>query len=545
MKTIHQTDVQSNRWLGHYRILRMVLIYLSLLALPVSSMAGTLNGFVTQVISSTDFDVGALHVMMSGKTQCETEDLHSDIQLISKPSYSIFAHHYFVLHSRPVPASARLTSCQRLPLTVGSHIRILGDARQGSFLAKLVIAYNVEIRQTFATDATHSDWEGGALLEETPQVSRTEHGWAGTMWLDGYPMTVTPDTYLQAAPLGTEMGYRPFRFFDAPEMGAILSKSSSPAFSATLLRPNTWATYRGAGRVGGDVLLYQARLWTNQIDIKEKEYWTQLAPLVRTPEYWSHIPGSVRFAHMSADKVLAILPDQNIQDFVSKLGESLIPQYQKALPELDTTKIDFRFYVVRPNSAELNAEMTKISGTPLTLRPSANAGAVAVPNGLILVPDSTLVRVHDVAQLASILSYAITSVLQKHSYITRYARSSNMSGMDFSSFLWDMSKSEQSLRIGIRQMYLSGYDIRESPFAWAVAQGKPVNNPIINSKNPDKEIPWYAAYAFNYISQYYQDVDYSKLKRGQAEYQQFLKELYKADPSLPHPTNAPSTTAKK
>jgi hypothetical protein len=66
-----------------------------------------------------------------------------------------------------------------------------------------------------------------------------------------------------------------------------------------------------------------------------------------------------------------------------------------------------------------------------------------------------------------------------------------------------------------------------------VAQGKPVQNPILNSKHPDQEIPWCAAYAFNYISHYYSDVDYSKLKRGQSEYQQFLQELYKADPSLP------------
>ena len=77
---------------------------------------------------------------------------------------------------------------------------------------------------------------------------------------------------------------------------------------------------------------------------------------------------------------------------------------------------------------------------------------------------------------------------------------------------------------------MAGYDIREAPFAWAVAQGMSVNNPVINSKDPDKEIPWYAAYAFNYISQYYKDVDYSKLKRGRKEYQQFLEELRKADP---------------
>ena len=80
-------------------------------------------------------------------------------------------------------------------------------------------------------------------------------------------------------------------------------------------------------------------------------------------------------------------------------------------------------------------------------------------------------------------------------------------------------------------MYLAGYDIREAPYAWAVAQGTPVNNPVMNSKHPDQETPWYAAYAFDYISQYYKDVDYSKLKRGDAEYAEFLGELRKADPA--------------
>ena len=123
-------------------------------------------------------------------------------------------------------------------------------------------------------------------------------------------------------------------------------------------------------------------------------------------------------------------------------------------------------------------------------------------------------------QVVSLLSYAITSILQKQANIACAG--------DIYDCLRD--EDEQLLRIGIRQMYLAGYDIREAPYAWAVAQGKPVNNPVINSRHPDKEIPWYAAYAFNYISQYYKDVDYSKLKRGEAEYQQFLQELRKADP---------------
>ena len=150
---------------------------------------------------------------------------------------------------------------------------------------------------------------------------------------------------------------------------------------------------------------------------------------------------------------------------------------------------------------------------------------IAISDGTILVPDVMLDRIQNQAQVMALLSYAITSILQKQAYIACAG--------DIYDCLRD--EKEQLLRIGIRQMYLAGYDIREAPFAWAVARGKPVNNPVIDSKDPDKEIPWYAAYAFNYISQYYKDVDYSKLKRGRSEYQQFLRELYKADPSLPRP----------
>ncbi len=143
----------------------------------------------------------------------------------------------------------------------------------------------------------------------------------------------------------------------------------------------------------------------------------------------------------------------------------------------------------------------------------------------IAIPLTTLERLDCEAQLAFILSYEISVVLQKHSYLARISL-----GADVDQAAITISRYEQAMRLGIRQMYLAGYDIREAPFAWAVAQGKPINNPLIDSKHPDKEIPWYAAYAFDYLSQYYQDVDYSKLKRGDAEYQQFLGELRKADP---------------
>jgi hypothetical protein len=86
------------------------------------------------------------------------------------------------------------------------------------------------------------------------------------------------------------------------------------------------------------------------------------------------------------------------------------------------------------------------------------------------------------------------------------------------------------MRLGIRDMYLAGYDIREAPFAWIDERGQQVSNPVINASNPDDRFAWYSAYAFTCIRRYYPNVDYSKLKRGDAEYAAFLQELRKADP---------------
>jgi hypothetical protein len=217
---------------------------------------------------------------------------------------------------------------------------------------------------------------------------------------------------------------------------------------------------------------------------------------------------------------------------------SVIPQIQAFVPQPDSTKIKLHFYAIRGTGMPLDSGMKELAGPTFLQRPSWDEAVVSLPNGLIVVPSRTLANATCNAQLASLLSYAVTAILQQNDFRARPGIARSADGAVVA-----MAQYQSTMRIGIRQMYLAGYDIREAPYAWAVAQGKPVNNPVIDSKHPDKEIPWYAAYAFNYISQYYKDVDYSKLKRGRKEYQQFLRELRKADPEAfaPQRTNAKQT----
>ncbi len=515
---------------------RPLLFSLLLLLLVVPAGAATANGFVTHIDSSTEFDVGTLHVVMSGQTHCEARELP-----VLKMSYHLltFNPQYPLPLFSGITKSIRLTSiaCDTRKLSIGSRIHLVGFMQSGGHFAANRVVTSAEVPSKLIVN--------GALLEETQELQQDAMGWHGTLWLDGYQMAVTNHTKLLTAPdstvFGVRWGSRWHRMSTIQLTHSRLSsKDVSQAFSARLLRANVCVAYHATRMTDGTITASQLRFWPNQIDANEEHYLNKFAAAVKTPNYTKNIPGTIDFKPMNLNpmngrrtKTINVLPYLEVQDWVSRLGMEMVPEYQKQLPDTNRTKIEFTFYVVHTFRSALNHYLGVINAGGSSYEDLV----VAMPNGVILIPDTALINLHNKAQLAALLSYAITSILQKHAYIAWPYVAGILSLGAYSDYgqpfaVW---QNEQTLRIGIRQMYLTGYDIREAPFAWAVAQGKAVANPVINSKHPDKEIPWYAAYAFNYISQYYKDVDYSKLKRGRAEYQQFLKKLYKADPSLPRP----------
>jgi hypothetical protein len=373
------------------------------------------------------------------------------------------------------------------------------------------------------------------------------------VWIDGYPLSITPDTKLLNAPSDTiftsnlnELSFKmPLRIH-----AGIKTQHPQTIAPVAPIRPNSWAIYHATVVTDGHIMANQIRAWSNKSDTKEEHYIKQFVPAIIPPDYRHDISGTIRYGEA---KRITIIPNQEIQEWVSRLGRKLIPASWEEAQANGPSKIQFRFYVVHSFPAWLGSYYVEANGfmpryelllwnrqSPFYYHkppPGATASeAVASPDGTVLIPDGVLGALQNEAQLAAMLSYAITSAIQAQGFhgLPSYLVPNGLeraSGIDAPNSpavgLW---QNEQVLRLGIRQMYLAGYDIREAPYAWAVAQGKPVNNPVIDSKHPDKEIPWYAAYAFNYISQYYPDADYSKLKRGEKEYQQFLHELRKADP---------------
>ena len=520
----------------------LMIALLSALALGAPCAAAvTLDGFVTNINAATSFDVGATHVDLNELSHCE-------IQRVFRSKMPVWGGNGWEAPRLSKPRKRTFVACGIQNLPVGSRVHLVGTLGEGGhFVANEMTVYSMRSEEIL---------EGGALLEEPPTLQRNTQVLTDTSWIDGYPMSITAQTKLLGAPAGTTFRYQ----FNIPlEIHARLRSHWTKRFvSANSLRSNTWVIYHAISTKLGSVIADQLRIWANEVDEREKSYLKNFCPRVIPADYSRNVPGTITYGDARS---ITIIPNQTAQTMVSDLGVQMIPTYQKELHDTDSTKIHFHFYVVKTFSAISGRYFVETSGlmphyellywdktsSSFYRKPQPAAVVkeiIASPDGTVFIPDRVLASLQTEAQLAALLSYAITSIVQTQVYHSwpRYLIPNVLERNVGSSYgdaatswpvgLW---QNEQVLRIGIRQMYLAGSDIREAPYAWAVAQGKPVNNPIIDSKHPDKEIPWYAAYAFNYISQYYQDVDYSKLKRGRAEYQQFLKELYKADPSLPAP----------
>ncbi|MHB1795590.1 MAG: hypothetical protein ACYCPO_11540 [Acidobacteriaceae bacterium] len=522
------------------------LLFLTAHAFP----ATTVDGFVTRIDSPLSFEVGELHIILNARTNCALRIIAAKDTSFDPWKWTI--PHTKLFLSKSDTTQTTIEPCGLLHSAIGSAVHLEGSLRidTRAFIASSFVL--ITVRQSI-------NLVGIALNEERVEQTRTSPPRKRELWLDGYPIAITRNSSLLPAPGNTSFSPAlenngAFKI-DWGDINASVSATDLKRGTSTSPSENMWIWYRAIQTANGSIRAVDMRFWNNYVGKRQEEYTRQFAPVVEVPDYATRALGHVIFLH--GDKA-TIVPDTGIQNWITKFGASVVPKDQQSLSSTDPAKVVFRFYVVQPFWAghflRYKYGFQNIDGTSCETGGEGDFGysnpngrsfmkdIVFTQNGVVLIPENVLGSLSNESELAALLSYGISSTIQNQFFrlwsITTYAPGVNlhtMSSNDLKLCAFVTRLNEQTLRLGIRQMYLAGYDIREAPFAWAVAQGKPVSNPIMNSKHPDQEIPWYAAYAFNYISQYYQNVDYSKLKRGRAEYQQFLKELYKADPSLPRP----------
>jgi hypothetical protein len=446
------------------------------------------QGYVTSVGPSAEFDVGARRVTVDPKVT-RTFEMKQGIEA-------------------NVPADSTIR--------VGLRVRVTGsfDKRTGNFIANFV---------ALLPPPETSEIKGTGLIEETPRLSRNAR--AGTLWVDGYPLQVTPQTKLLSA--------------------------DGSAFPLDQIATNVWASFQAKRGSDHSMEAQSITFHPNTATDEEIRYLDGLEPEIEQPDYASHRPGKIKFRYKWTPNypwTLSILPDKEVQDYVSRVGESLVPLYQRELPASDPTKVNFRFYVVE-----------KPSKLKETL-----SDACSTPGGVIYIPDNVLAVLDNEAQLAALLSNSIATVLEKHAYIHRdrakaqngiawasaftglYGLPANV-GNSAASSRFNLQMNEQASRIGLRYLLREGYDLREDPFAWTVAANENADNPLPIRGDPVAVVHGVmdvglSALAHSVMDDVYLDyasTDYSHLKINRDAYQQMLRELRAAAPKLPKSKNYP------
>ena len=500
-------------------------MYLICVVVPTALSAETIKGFITYIHPAGVFDVGSVHVSFSAQSICRFED--SAIQPEINPK------------TTPV-------QCRNGQASVGMFVVLTGEfAKPDTFVAtKLEVIRDTTLYVPKALSLPLLGMrppEGilirDPLAEEWPNLPNDSKA-SATWWIDGYPMTINQQTQLLASrssELAAGGGYNinPMHLIHFGHLGHAIR-------SWKVLGPNMWTLYHynSASASLNKGVATRIRVWPNTLTAAEKSFLAQYSAKISQPDDTSGDPGTIQFAQGPPIQTVA---RGTIQDYVSRVGESVVPKYQKQLAVDDPSKINFRFYVVRSFVYDAKTYLVSIDGfiphtsatkyrynQPITGKPVT--APVAVPNGIIMVPDTLCAHLHNEAELASLLSDSVTSVVQKQGYrawpFTRPQIDQEFGAMQY------LATGEKAalIRIGMRQLYLAGYDIREAPYVFSLEDGLPTSNPLATSAQNGATAPWYVSYTFSHISEYYKDVDYSKLKRGEAEYQQFLNELRKADP---------------
>jgi predicted Zn-dependent protease len=194
-----------------------------------------------------------------------------------------------------------------------------------------------------------------------------------------------------------------------------------------------------------------------------------------------------------------IPPSQEAQDYINKLGQSLIPSSQRALPETDPLKVPFKFFIVEFDE-------------PFVL--GLLHGEVAVSTGLFNLLENE-------AQLASMMSREIAHVVQKHQYWQfNESKQKRMSMVLGRAMSYSHLNQIQADRLSLEYMTAAGYDPREALRAWL----------LLEHKYPDKSdflsgAAEHRSYLMLELKNSYANFDYSGTKKNQDEFRKIAELL--------------------
>lgn len=247
----------------------------------------------------------------------------------------------------------------------------------------------------------------------------------------------------------------------------------APLASMADINTNVWIEFKGQQASDGHIVATQAVFTKNAVEDREDRLRNknEYNPATVDPEKQQ---GAVSKAFLGT-RMKRIPPYLNptMQTRIDRIGASLVPAYQLALPASDPTKINFRFHLIDVDWKN----------------------AVALPSGIVLVPRHVVEKMQNDAQLAAVLASALASSLEKRDFRDQPAMYTmqatgwatlaggafvpglgwaGLGGNAIASSVINRHDMEQSARVSLELLQDAQYDIYQAPIAWWVlASSKP------------------------------------------------------------------------
>ena len=229
------------------------------------------------------------------------------------------------------------------------------------------------------------------------------------------------------------------------------------------------------------------------VEPSERSLWNWWRVKVKQPDFDRRRSGEVTIRN---DIHYEIIANAEIQKYIADLGTSLVPPFQRDLPDDDPAKIPFKFYVVKRDQA----------------------GATAIATGVILVYTRTFEILKNEAQLASFLAHEIAHLTQKHLW--------RLDKMPPSSIKVGFARSyeNQADRLALEYAANAGYDPREAARTWKLMAQKLGYTPL-HSTHENYSVR--RAFIMGELEAHYHQLDYSGLKTEESRYTRIAERVKK------------------
>jgi hypothetical protein len=419
--------------------MRRTLVVLAVLALPCLARAedpDQLTGFITAIDSASAVKLDSTHVSLTAATQFCTRVREASGTVVEK--------------------CGGASSSTSPPFYIGEAIEVSGRFDHHTLAASKVTILTL----------SPASVSGTAIIDLIPSA-QPANPQERLVRADGYLLRIARDTKLTLAP---------------------------PLTSLADLSTNQWIRYSGVQQTDGTVTVHSASITPNKVSSTEDKLRkrTEYEPSKVADD--AHQSG-ISKAFIGTDyKRVPPWHDEAMQARVDRIGQSLIPAYQRALPDGDPAKINFRFQLIDAKKSR---------------------DAVYLSSGVIVIAHQVVERMQNDDQLATVLADNIAENIEKDTlhmvsvgrkvlvadiagdvagaFVPGLGLATDLAGGGAAQHIYDLQL-QQSGRVSLCLLHDAGYNLDEAPLAWWLLAAKP-NRQLDQTKLPPRAATLYTMLA--------------------------------------------------